>query len=90
MKEKPGKNKLELELKKQEQAKKEASKPTKPNHIYQDGYGPVGEGRIKGNMNSMIYHLPGQRDYNKIKPSHIRYFRTEKEARAAGFRRALR
>ncbi|MFQ9333296.1 MAG: cell wall-binding repeat-containing protein, partial [Finegoldia magna] len=76
----------ELELKKQEQAKKEASKPTKPNYIYQDGYGPVGEGRIKGNMNSMIYHLPGQRDYNKIKPSHIRYFRTEKEARAAGFR----
>ncbi|MDU2709644.1 MAG: cell wall-binding repeat-containing protein, partial [Finegoldia magna] len=62
----------------------------KPNYIYQDGYGPVGEGRIKGNMNSMIYHLPGQRDYNKIKPSHIRYFRTEKEARAAGFRRALR
>ena len=80
----------ELELKKQEQAKKEASKPTKPNYIYQDGYGPVGEGRIKGNMNSMIYHLPGQRDYNKIKPSHIRCFRTEKEARAAGFRRALR
>ena len=80
----------ELELKKQEQAKKEASKPKKPNYIYQDGYGPVGEGRIKGNMNSMIYHLPGQRDYNKIKPSHIRYFRTEKEARAAGFRRALR
>lgn len=80
----------ELELKKQEQAKKEASKPTKPNYIYQDGYGPVGEGRIKGNMNSMIYHLPGQRDYNKIKPIHIRYFKTEKEARAAGFRRALR
>ncbi|MDU5743229.1 MAG: cell wall-binding repeat-containing protein, partial [Finegoldia magna] len=80
----------ELELKKQEQAKKEAPKPTKPNYIYQDGYGPVGEGRIKGNMNSMIYHLPGQRDYNKIKPIHIRYFKTEKEARAAGFRRALR
>ena len=80
----------ELELKKQEQAKKEASKPTKPNYIYQDGYGPVGEGRIKGNMNSMIYHLHGQRHYNKIKASHIRYFRTEKEARTAGFRRALR
>lgn len=88
--EEQAKKQRELELKKQEQAKKEASKPTKPNYIYQDGYGPVGEGRIKGNMNSMIYHLPGQRDYNKIKPSHIRYFRTEKEARAAGFRRALR
>ena len=89
-KEEQARKQRELELKKQEQAKKEASKPTKPNYIYQDGYGPVGEGRIKGNMNSMIYHLPGQRDYNKIKPSHIRYFRTEKEARAAGFRRALR
>ena len=89
-KEEQARKQRELELKKQEQAKKEASKPKKPNYIYQDGYGPVGEGRIKGNMNSMIYHLPGQRDYNKIKPSHIRYFRTEKEARAAGFRRALR
>ena len=89
-KEEQARKQRELELKKQEQAKKEASKPTKPNYIYQDGYGPVGEGRIKGNMNSMIYHLPGQRDYNKIKPSHIRYFKTEKEARAAGFRRALR
>ena len=89
-KEEQARKQRELELKKQEQAKKEASKPSKPNYIYQDGYDPVGEGRIKGNMNSMIYHLPGQRDYNKIKPSHIRYFRTEKEARAAGFRRALR
>lgn len=89
-KEEQARKQRELELKKQEQAKKEASKPSKPNYIYQDGYGPVGEGRIKGNMNSMIYHLPGQRDYNKIKPSHIRYFKTEKEARAAGFRRALR
>ena len=89
-KEEQARKQRKLELKKQEQAKKEASKPSKPNYIYQDGYGPVGEGRIKGNMNSMIYHLPGQRDYNKIKPSHIRYFRTEKEARAAGFRRALR
>lgn len=90
VREEQARKKRELELKKQEQAKKEASKPTKPNYIYQDGYGPVGEGRIKGNMNSMIYHLPGQRDYNKIKPIHIRYFKTEKEARAAGFRRALR
>lgn len=90
IKEEQARKQRELELKKQEQAKKEASKPTKPNYIYQDGYGPVGEGRIKGNMNSMIYHLPGQRDYNKIKPIHIRYFKTEKEARAAGFRRAFR
>lgn len=79
----------ELELKKQEQAKKEASKPTKPNYIYQDGYGPVGEGRIKGNMNSMIYHLPGQRDYNKIKPIHIRYFKNRKRSSCCRFQKSF-
>lgn len=51
---------------------------------------------IKGNVNSKkekIYHLPGQRDYNRtdIKPEEgDRWFCTEEEARAAGFRRALR
>lgn len=51
---------------------------------------------IKGNVNSRgekIYHLPGQRDYHRtnIKPEEgDRWFCTEEEARAAGFRRALR
>lgn len=45
---------------------------------------------IKGNKNSMIYHLPGQRDYNKISPKNIVWFRSEEEAIAAGYRKAKR
>lgn len=49
--------------------------------------------RIKGNIsaNGKIYHLPGQRDYDRtrINPSNgERWFCTEAEARAAGWRRA--
>ncbi|WP_346773966.1 thermonuclease family protein [Brevibacillus sp. SYP-B805] len=46
---------------------------------------------IKGNINAKgekIYHLPGSRDYDKTKPE--RWFATEEEARAAGFRPAKR
>lgn len=51
---------------------------------------------IKGNVNSKgekIYHMPGQRDYERtdIKPEEgDRWFCTEEEARAAGFRHAKR
>jgi hypothetical protein len=51
---------------------------------------------IKGNVNSdqvKIYHTPGQRDYNRtdIKPEEgDRWFCTEAEAQAAGFRHAQR
>ena len=51
---------------------------------------------IKGNVNSQgerIYHTPGQRDYDKtdIKPEEgDRWFCTEEEAQAAGFRHAQR
>lgn len=44
---------------------------------------------IKGNINQAgekIYHLPGQRFYERTKPE--RSFRTEEEAMAAGFRKA--
>ncbi|KKC39433.1 hypothetical protein WH87_04270 [Devosia epidermidihirudinis] len=49
---------------------------------------------IKGNINTRgerIYHVPGQRYYNdtKISASHgERWFCTEAEARAAGWRRS--
>ncbi len=49
---------------------------------------------IKGNVNSehqRIYHKPGMRDYNKTKvqlDEGDRWFCTEAEAQAAGFRRA--
>lgn len=50
--------------------------------------------RIKGNINlggERIYHLPGQRYYGatRIDPAYgERWFCTEADARAAGFRRA--
>lgn len=52
--------------------------------------GPVGQGHIKGNRNSKIYHLPGGASYNKISPKNIVYFETEAQAQAAGYRRAKR
>jgi len=53
-----------------------------------------GECNIKGNVNTRgerIYHVPGQRYYNKteISASHgERWFCSEEEARAAGWRRS--
>lgn len=41
---------------------------------------------IKGNANSMIYHLPGQRFYDATKPEDC--FRTESAARDAGYRKS--
>lgn len=41
---------------------------------------------IKGNANSMIYHLPGQRFYDATKPEDC--FRTEAAAQAAGYRKS--
>lgn len=43
---------------------------------------------IKGNKNSMVYHSPGGRDYNKISPKNIIWFKTAEDAKSAGFRSA--
>ena len=68
--------------------------PSSNGEVYVD---EQGNGQIKGNVNEIkgtkIYHMPWQRDWKKIKmnPSEgDRYFKTEAEARAAGFRRAKR
>lgn len=49
---------------------------------------------IKGNVsaNGRIYHMPGQRDYDRVtmRGAETHWFCTEDEARAAGWRRALR
>lgn len=45
-------------------------------------------GKIIGNINSHIYHLPGQYGYDKVREKNRVYFSTEAEARKAGFRRA--
>lgn len=55
-----------------------------------NGQGPNGE-TIKGNINSKgekIYHIPGGQFYDKTIPE--RWFKTEAEAQAAGFRRSKR
>ncbi len=45
------------------------------------------EGKIIGNKNSMIYHVPGSASYNKISPENRVYFNTEADAEKAGYRK---
>ncbi len=55
---------------------------------------PSGDCVIKGNVsaNGRIYHMPGQRDYDRVtmRGAETRWFCSEAEARAAGWRRARR
>ncbi|MBT8804100.1 DNA-entry nuclease [Lactobacillus delbrueckii subsp. bulgaricus] len=46
-------------------------------------------GRIVGNRRSKIYHVPDQAGYHMNSANAV-YFRTETEAKRAGYRRALR
>lgn len=48
------------------------------------------QGPIKGNKNSMIYHIKGQQGYNKISVNNVVWFNSIKEAEAAGYRPALK
>lgn len=49
---------------------------------------PVAGGRVIGNRNSHIYHVPGCRSYNDVAERNRIYFSSEAEAQAAGFRKA--
>ena len=77
--------------------------PVVPSPIYdpknpRDGLydSPYTDRLIKGNINSKgekIYHMPGMRDYNRTSIDESkgeRWFATEAEARAAGWRKAMR
>lgn len=46
-------------------------------------------GRIVGNANSKIYHVPGQAGY-RMNSANAVYFNSEAEAQAAGYRKSLR
>ncbi|WP_450088947.1 sunset domain-containing protein [Paucilactobacillus wasatchensis] len=46
-------------------------------------------GKIVGNINSHIYHVPGQSGYSMNSANAV-YFNTEQEAQAAGYRKSLR
>ena len=48
----------------------------------------VAAGVVIGNRNSMIYHVPGCRNYNDVAERNRVYFKSEPEALAAGFRKA--
>jgi len=46
---------------------------------------------IRGNSRSKVYHCPGQRDYDRMGTSkYLVTFKSEKEAQAAGYRKAQR
>lgn len=46
------------------------------------------QGKIIGNKNSMIYHVPGGAFYDKISARNRIYFNSEQEARNAGYRKS--
>lgn len=45
------------------------------------------QGKIIGNKNSKIYHIPGSASYNKISEENRVYFNTEADAQKAGYRK---
>lgn len=47
-------------------------------------------GKIKGNMESMIYHVPGGAFYDKVSVNNVVYFDTEQDAINAGYRKSKR
>ncbi|MHB1158792.1 MAG: sunset domain-containing protein [Chloroflexota bacterium] len=53
-----------------------------------DSY-PCRPGQIKGNRDSMIYHVPGGQSYDRTRKN-VRCFDTEAEAAGEGYRRAYR
>lgn len=57
--------------------------------ISADGTCPSGY-PIKANPDRMIYHSPGQRDYNRTTNSRVQCYATGSEAQTAGFRAAER
>ena len=48
----------------------------------------IQNGKIKGNKNSMIYHMPNGMHYDKVSEKNAVYFDTEEDAIKAGYRRA--
>lgn len=48
----------------------------------------IASGKIQGNKNSKIYHIPGGQNYGKVSPKNSVWFDTEAEAQASGYRKA--
>lgn len=45
-----------------------------------------GKGPVRANKRTNIYHMPGDRYYDKISPKNIIYFRSPQEAESAGYK----
>ena len=48
----------------------------------------IQNGKIKGNKNSMVYHMPDGLYYNSVSENNTIYFETEEDAINAGYRKA--
>lgn len=57
--------------------------PSDPAYLYANG-------RIIGNSNSMIYHIPSGKSYKKVSMKNAVFFNSAAEAQAAGYRQAKR
>ena len=70
---------------------RKSSSSTKTKKNNSKGYtADTTQGKIKGNKNSMIYHVPGGASYDKISVNNVVYFDTEQDAINAGYRKAKR
>lgn len=94
-----GKPQTKPESKPQAKPDKKPSKPSgnKPGNPNSEGFKDpkspaylVANGRIIANRDSGIYHLPGGQSYKKVSIENAVFYKTEKEAQAAGYRRAKR
>lgn len=86
------KQKAEAEQEEQQKAAAEQQKQaqTQQNQQSSQSRGDMNtssSGQIVGNVNSHIYHVPGQRGY-KMNSSNAVYFNTEQDAINAGYRKA--
>ena len=73
---------------------------SKEGYVTENGYNPESmkkrekdencKNQIKGNKNSMIYHLPTGDHYNEVSDHHIIWFCSEEKAQEVGFRAAKR
>lgn len=82
-----------LETPNPDQGKKPGNKNPNNSGGYQDPNDPAylyANGRIIGNKNSMIFHLPRNQGYKKVAMRNAVFFNTKQEAIAAGYRQAKR
>jgi micrococcal nuclease len=71
-----------------EQAARKAGRGLWNDELRAEWSDPARRGRVIGNIRTEVYHVPEQRYYRSVGGKNRIYFRTEQEARDAGFRKA--